>query len=168
MQAHTVTDTDMLTYRRSQTDKQTDRQTDGQTHTHTYRTISLNHLPQLKWVSTELCVWRHQILHEGDSKRRQEIKVVRNNFIPTCNCQCSKQHPCMSIFTIPKIKAQLPTSYNGRHTDINLSVCMVIIHSPSPNYQSSHPHVFKYLSLLTVSSSWTLDLPLCAPGREGR
>ncbi len=124
MQAHTDTDTDMHTHRRSQTDRQTDRQT----HTH----IS-NHLPEPS-PSVEVsqyravCV-RRQILHEGESKRRHEIKAVRNNCIPTRSYQCSKQHPCTSIYvptySIPKIKTQIPTSYNGRHTDIILSVCMV-------------------------------------------
>ncbi len=156
-----------------QTDRRTGRQTVRQTDAHTH--IS-NHLPEPS-PSVEVSQYRavcarHQILHEGESKRRQEIKAVGNNCIPTRNCQCSKQHPCMHVYIyqhIPFLRLRLNSQPPIlASTQISCFLCAWSLHSPSPNYQSSHPHVFKYLSLLTISSLWPPDLPLCAPGREGR
>ncbi len=107
------------------------------------------------------------ILLEGESKRRQETKAVRNNCIPIM-LKTTSMH--VYIYQhIPFLRSRLnsqPPIMAGTQTSSFL--CAWPLHSPSPNYQSSHPHVCKYLSLLTVSSSWPLDLPLCMCTWEGR
>ncbi len=154
---HAHTQTDRQTDR--QIDRQTGRQTDRQTDAHTH--IS-NHLPEPSpSVEVQSCVCETSDPAWGRIKEKARDQAA--------NAQ-SNIHACLYLPThsIPKIKAQLPTSYNGRHTDTISFLCAWSLHSPSPNYQSSHPHVFKYLSLFTISSLWPPDLPLCAPGREGR
>ncbi len=55
-------------------------------------------------------------------------------------------------------------------TQISSFLCAWSLHSPGPNYQSSHTHVCKYLSLLTVIVLYGLQICLCVHlgGKEGR
>ncbi len=123
MQAHTDPVTDMHTYRHSQTDRQIDRQT----HTHTHIEPSPWAI-SLSWSeSVQSCVCETSDPAWGRIEEKAidqgSIRIPTRKFV-TANAQ-SNIHACLYLPTdsIPKIKAQL--RYNGRHTDIILSVCMV-------------------------------------------
>ncbi len=79
-------------------------------------------------ISTELCV--RDIRSCKREKLRQDIKAVRNNCKPTCNYQCWKQqlyiHLYLPLRSIPKIKAQLTTTYDQSSRSCLLST----IYSP--------------------------------------
>ncbi len=167
---HTDRQTDRQTGR--QMDRQTDGQTDRQTHTH----IS-NHLPEpspLVEVSLyrAVCVRDIRSCMREKQKKDKRTRQYATTAYPliTANAQ-SNIHACLYIYKhIPFLRLRLnsqPPIMAG--TQISSFLCAWFPHSPSPNYQSSHPHIFKYLSLLTVIF-YGLQICLCVHlgGKGGR
>ncbi len=144
----------------------TDRQTDRQTHTH----IS-NHLPESS-PSVEVSQYRsvcarHQILHEEEEKATDQGSMQHLHIhlqLPMLKVTSMHVHIYLPSHSIPKIKAQFPTTYGI------LSMCMVttLTQSELPKLTCTHTTLSTiYTSLLTVSSLWPLDLRLCIlEGRE--
>ncbi len=143
---HTQTQTQTCTHTDAhrQTDRQTDRWTDRRTHTHIEPSPWAISLRSIEVSHYRAVCERHQILHEGESKRRQEIRQYATTAYPlvATNVQ-SNIYAWLYLPThsIPKIKAQLPISYNGRHTDIILSVCMHGHYTPPVRTTKAHTHM---------------------------